>query len=49
MALLSQLIPGLLAIPQLKFYGITDNYKLRTPGLDPRLAYAQAVVHFWSA
>lgn len=33
----------------LKFYGITDKYKLRTPGLDPRLAYAQAVVHFWSA
>lgn len=32
----------------LKFYGITDKYKLRSGGLDPRVAYAQAVLHFWS-
>jgi hypothetical protein len=32
----------------LKFYGITDKYKLRPSQLDPRVAYAQAVLHFWS-
>ncbi|MFJ6390650.1 hypothetical protein ACIQJT_23920 [Streptomyces sp. NPDC091972] len=32
----------------LKFYGITDKYKLRSSRLDPRVAYAQAVLHFWS-
>jgi hypothetical protein len=32
----------------LKFYGITDKYKLRSDQLDPRVAYAQAVLHFWT-
>jgi hypothetical protein len=32
----------------LKFYGITDKYKVRPDRLDPRVAYAQAVLHFWS-
>ncbi|AZQ37825.1 hypothetical protein EJ357_33820 [Streptomyces cyaneochromogenes] len=29
----------------LKFYGTTDKYKVRVKRLDPRLAYAQAVLH----
>lgn len=29
----------------LKFYGPTDKYKIRSKRLDPRLAYAQAVLH----
>jgi hypothetical protein len=29
----------------LKFYGTTDKYKVRTERLDPRVAYAQAVLH----
>lgn len=32
----------------LKFYGMTDKYKVRTKRLDTRLAYAQAVLHAWS-
>ncbi|WP_229859800.1 hypothetical protein [Streptomyces poonensis] len=33
----------------LRFYGITDKYKVRTARLDPRVAYAQAVLHYWSS
>ena len=33
----------------LKVNGITDKYTLRGSRLDPRVAYAQAVLHFWSA
>lgn len=33
----------------LKFSGITDKYRLRSSALDPRVAYAQAVLHFWTA
>lgn len=33
----------------LKFNGITDKYRLRGSRLDSRVAYAQAVLHFWSA
>ncbi|WP_234021701.1 hypothetical protein [Streptomyces sp. 351MFTsu5.1] len=32
----------------LTFSGITDKYELRPSALDPRVAYAQAVLHFWS-
>lgn len=32
----------------LKFYGMTDKYKVRTGQLDLRVAYAQAVLHEWS-
>jgi hypothetical protein len=32
-------------LASLKFYGMTDKYKVRAERLDPRLAYAQAVVH----
>ncbi|MFI6013107.1 hypothetical protein ACIBAG_30550 [Streptomyces sp. NPDC051243] len=34
-----------LGLAPLKFYGTTDKYKVRVERLDPRLAYAQAVVH----
>lgn len=36
---------GGLSLASLKFYGTTDKYKVRVERLDPRLAYAQAVVH----
>lgn len=35
-------VPGLSAM---KFYGLTDRYKVRTNRLDIRIAYAQAVLH----
>ncbi|PLW67744.1 hypothetical protein GQS52_18790 [Streptomyces sp. SCUT-3] len=31
----------------LKFYGLTDKYKVRTARLDARVAYVQAVLHDW--
>lgn len=31
----------------LKFYGLTDKYRVRTGRLDVRVAYAQAVLHDW--
>lgn len=34
-----------LGLTPLKFYGTTDKYKVRVKRLDPRLAYAQAVLH----
>ncbi|NEB06206.1 hypothetical protein G3I78_45335 [Streptomyces sp. SID13726] len=39
---------GTFAPAPLKFNGITDKYRLRPTQLDPRVAYAQAVLHFWS-
>lgn len=40
---------GALGPAPLKFYGITDKYKVRTTRLDARVAYAQAVLHTWSS
>lgn len=40
---------GALGPAPLKFYGITDKYKVRTAHLDVRVAYAQAVLHTWSS
>ncbi|WP_320784349.1 hypothetical protein [Streptomyces sp. CRN 30] len=37
-------VPGLAA---LRFNGLTGKYRVRTSRLDPRLAYAQAVLHDW--
>lgn len=40
---------GALGPAPLKFYGMTDKYKVRTTRLDTRVAYAQAVLHTWSS
>lgn len=40
--------PGVGRVP-LKFYGINDTYKIRSLRLDARVAYAQAVLHFWTS
>lgn len=36
-----------LGLAPLKFYGMTDKYKIRTARLDMRVVYAQAVLHEW--
>jgi hypothetical protein len=40
---------GALGPAPLKFYGMTDKYKVRATRLDTRVAYAQAVLHTWSS
>ncbi|MFJ9178764.1 hypothetical protein [Streptomyces sp. NPDC102360] len=36
-----------LGLAPLKFYGMSDKYKVRTARLDMRVVYAQAVLHEW--
>ncbi|MER5438938.1 hypothetical protein [Streptomyces sp. NPDC002790] len=36
-----------LGLAPLKFYGMTDKYKVRADRLDMRVVYAQAVLHEW--
>jgi len=40
--------PWSFSLAPLKYYGLTERYKLRAGRLDPRLGYAQSVMH-WEA